>query len=86
MAMSLKQELATYRRELPGFLKEHEGEYVLIKENQVAGFWKTFEEALEAGHDRFALEPFMVRQVQREEPRVAILGHPVFPCRRSAKP
>jgi len=65
MATSLEQELATYRRELPGFLQEHEREYVLIKGDQVAGFWKTIEEALEAEHDRFALEPFMVRPRRR---------------------
>jgi len=77
----LAQELETYNRLKPQFLEEHEGEYVLLKTEQVIGFWKTKEEAMAAAHERFPLQSFMVRQVLREEPVYVIAPHPVVKCR-----
>jgi hypothetical protein len=66
MIMALEKELETYQRELPSLLS-HEGKYVLIHDTQVAGFWDTYEDALQAGYTRFKLTPFLVKRVQGVE-------------------
>jgi hypothetical protein len=64
--MALEKELETYHRELPNMLT-NEGKYVLIHEDDVAGFWDTYEDALQAGYERFGLKPFLVKRVQAVE-------------------
>jgi len=77
--MALEIELATYHSNLPSLL-QHEGKFVVIGGEQVAGFWDTYEDALQAGYDRFGLDPFMVKQVLAVEPVHYISrGTPVCP-------
>ena len=64
----LEREIAAYRARLPEFLKEHEGEFVLIHGEDVLGFWPTFDEALEVGMDRLGQVPMLVKQVLAVEP------------------
>jgi hypothetical protein len=61
----LDQELETYRRELPGLLATHEGDYVLIKGDRVVASWKT--QALDTGEDLLPLQPFVVQKIQHQE-------------------
>jgi hypothetical protein len=70
--MVLDQELETFRRELPRMLAEHPGEYVLIRGDQVAGFWPDEDSAYDAGCDAFGLEPFLVKKVQAHEQPVTL--------------
>lgn len=66
--MALEQEIATYRRELPRLLAEgQEGRFVLIRGNQVAGVWNTFDDACQAGHAQFGLEPFLAQPVDARD-------------------
>ena len=67
--MVLDQEIATYRRELPSLLK-YEGKFVVIKGDEVVGFYDTILEAVGAGYDRFDFDPFLVHQVRAVEPIV----------------
>jgi len=64
--MTLERELETYRREFPRLLRD-EGKFVLVHGDEVAGVYDTEDEAVEAGDDRFGLEPFLVKQVSRSE-------------------
>lgn len=64
--MVLDREMETYRRELPRLLAD-EGKYVLIHGDDVAGIFATDEEAVEAGDERFGLEPFLVHRIARVE-------------------
>ena len=64
----LEREIATYRARLPEFLRDHEDQFVLIRGEEVLGFWPTFDEALEVGYDRFGLVPLLVKKVRAEEP------------------
>jgi hypothetical protein len=76
--MELDRELATFDRELPALLPQHEGEFVLIHGDRVDSFWKTEDEAYAAGCERFGTEPFLVMSVEREEkPLISI--HPIIP-------
>jgi hypothetical protein len=63
----LDRELEVYRRELPRLVREHPGEFVLIRGDEVVGFWESEGQAYEAGCERFGPEPFLVRQVREAE-------------------
>jgi hypothetical protein len=59
--MALEQEFATYRRELRRLLDEgHANRHALIKGDEIISIWDTQRDALQAGHERYGLEPFAV--------------------------
>ena len=77
--MSLDIELQTYLRERPGWVAAGlTGQWVVIHGADVVGFYKSLDEALQAGYDRFGLdELFMARQI-------AEVDHPIHASRRAA--
>jgi hypothetical protein len=76
---SLQQELATYQREKSRLVSESEGKFVLIKGDEVAGVWGTYEDALREGYEQFGLTPFLVKQV-REIDNVCFFTRELAPC------
>ncbi len=57
-----RQERSTFearRAELTG----HEGRYVVIKGEEIAGVWPSYEEAIDGDYDRFGPVPFFVKQI-----------------------
>jgi hypothetical protein len=64
--MALERELETYRKHLPELLGQ-QGKYVLISGDKVDSIWDTQEDALQAGYDRFGLEPFLVKEIAEVE-------------------
>jgi hypothetical protein len=67
---SLANELATFEQERSRLIAAgEEGRWVLIHGNQVVGTWETCGDAVQVGHERFGLEPFLVDRIQTE-PRV----------------
>lgn len=78
--MPLESEIAAYRRELPNLLADgHAGRFALIRGDQLAGVWDTFDDACQAGHDRFGLEPFLAQPIDASD-----LTRP-FPQQHSSK-
>lgn len=69
MAEPLERETRLFEAHLETWRREHLGEVVLLKGDEVVGFFRTLEEAFAEGTRRFGLEPFMVRQV---EPQVMV--------------
>jgi hypothetical protein len=67
-AASLNREQAVYESNLSRRLSDHEGEYVLIKDDQVGGFYESRDEALTAGYTRFGIGPLFLKQVSPSEP------------------
>lgn len=65
--MALEKELETYNAHRDELL-QHEGKFVVIQGNHVAGIWQTYEDALKAGYNEFKLESFMVKQILAVEP------------------
>jgi hypothetical protein len=65
---SLNREQAAYEANLPHWLSEHEGKHVLIKGDEVLGFYETRDEALAAGDAAFGVVPLLVRLVTPSEP------------------
>jgi hypothetical protein len=64
----LYREWNTYRREVRRFLAEgNEGRHVLIKSEEIIGFWDTHDMAMTEGYSRFLGQPFLVHQIQERE-------------------
>lgn len=66
--VSPSREQAEYEANLPRWLQEHEAAHVLIKGDEVIGFYETRDEALTAGYARFGVVPLFVKQVVASEP------------------
>lgn len=64
--MALEMETATYIGRLNELLPD-EGKYVLIHGEEIAGVWETYEDALQAGYQTFALSPFLVKRIEGAE-------------------
>ena len=64
--MARKKELATYQNKLEELLL-HEGKYVLIGNGELGGVWDTYEDALQAGYQKFGLHPFLVKRIEWAE-------------------
>lgn len=75
--MALEKELETYRARLPQ-LHEEQGKFALIQGETLAGIYGTYEDALKAGYEKFALEPFLVKQIQVVE-QVQFISRLVVP-------
>ena len=77
--MSLEKEQSFFEREKSKFLKHHEGQFVLIKEQKVHGFFTTEQEAFEKGIELFGAEEMFIRQVLKEEPKTFIPAFSTIP-------
>lgn len=65
----LECEWETYRREVGSLIAAgHEGEWVLIKGEEVIGCFASRREAIDAGSQRFFRQPILVHQVLSREP------------------
>jgi hypothetical protein len=64
----LRTEIRTYLRELPRLLAEgEEGRHALIKGEEVLSVWDTFEDAYQAGCQRFGFdEAFLAQEIDEE--------------------
>jgi hypothetical protein len=70
-----RQEIATYVRELPRLLEEgHAWRHALIKGDEVLSIWDTQGDAMQAGRERFGLDPICVKTIDpRDIERFAFL-------------
>jgi len=66
--VSLKREQAVYDANLPRWVQEHERAHVLIKGDEVVGFYETRGEALAEGYARFGVVPLFVKAIAASEP------------------
>ena len=67
--LALRPEIITYRRELPRLLNEgQEGRCALIKGDQVLSIWDTFDDAYQAGRERFGFDdPFLAQPIDSRD-------------------
>jgi len=66
-AMALEKELSVYDAHLIELLAS-EGKYVLICGEEISGVFDSYEQALDAGYQKYGLRPFLVKQINRAEP------------------
>jgi len=64
--VALEPELKTYVEKPPELLSDL-GKFVLIHGHSVAGTFAAYEDAIQAGYERFGLKPFLVKQTLVEE-------------------
>ena len=76
--MALEKELAVYHKKLPE-LKESEGKFVLIQEEDLVDIFTSYEDAIKAGYSQFGLEPFLVKQIHALE-QAQFISRFVDPC------
>src|ERR1051325_8222043 len=77
----LRREWDVFRRELPRLLAEgREGEFALLKGEEIIGFYPTQQDAVRAGYARFLSETFMVHEIRTEEPILTLPWY-CWPCR-----
>lgn len=76
----LATELSIFESNKSRWLEEHEGEYVLIKGEEVVGFFEGEFDAARIGFERFGDNvPILVRQITSFDPVLHIKGENV-PC------
>lgn len=63
MDQSLHHEAAVFANHIDEWRKAHLGQVVLVKGDDVIGFYPSLEQAFREGTLRFGLEPFLVRQI-----------------------
>lgn len=64
---ALAGDIATYRARVAEMVEEHEGQYVLIRQGEIIGFFPNRSKATREGYRRFGIVPFLVRKVTPTE-------------------
>ena len=73
--MELERETAVFEANLGKWRDSQLGKFVLIKDEQVLGFFPSLNEAFSDGTQRFGLEPFFVKQITpSDNVNVSLLG------------
>jgi hypothetical protein len=67
-AASLSREAAVFEAHVSRWVVNHEGEHVLIKGEEVVGFYDSRDAALTEGYSRFGVGPLFVKQILPSEP------------------
>jgi hypothetical protein len=65
--MALERELALFAKMKPELLKNHEGKFALIRDEEFLGAYDSVENAYAEGVKRFGREPFLVKKVSEQE-------------------
>lgn len=63
MDQPLQHEAEVFANHIDEWRESHLGQVVLIKGDDVVGFYASLEQAFQEGTSRFGLEPFLVRQI-----------------------
>jgi len=71
--MAFDTERAVYQANLEDLLA-HEGKFVVIKGDTIAGTRDTYEQVLELGYERFGLVPFLVKKIRPTEAQAYAAG------------
>ncbi len=59
----LSKEIETYEKHKNELLKEHRGEYVLIKGDQIINIFESQKDAIKIGIEKFGNSPFLVKKI-----------------------
>jgi len=66
---ALQKELTVFEQHKREWLQNHPGDFVVIADETVAGFYQDYESAFKAGLSKFGIRgSFLVKQVWAEEP------------------
>ena len=65
--MKLEKEYIYYQTNKDKLIREHLGEYTLIKGEEIVGYFSSEKKAYEDGLKRFGNQPFLIEKITREE-------------------
>jgi len=68
----LAQEIKYYYENLAEWLKSQSGKFVVIKDQELIGFYNTFDEALSIGAKKFGLQSFLVRSIEQSQDEINV--------------
>lgn len=68
--MELQQELVYFKSIKEDLLKHDKDKFALIKDRELVNTFTTWEEAFNAGIERFGNVSFLIKQVQEEDEKV----------------
>jgi hypothetical protein len=75
MATPLAQELQLFQKHVQEWREQHLGQFVLIKGNEIVGFYQSLDEAFRAGSGKYGLDEFFIHQiVPDQQVNVTFLG------------
>jgi len=75
MSQPLEREAAVFAENVDEWRRTHLGRFVVIKGEDVVGFYPSLERAFAVGPERFGLEPFLVRSIEpRDVVNVSLFG------------
>ena len=63
----LKEEIATFEAHKQQLVGTSAGKYALVKGNKIVAVYSLEDDAISAGYDFFADEPFLVRRIEAVE-------------------
>jgi hypothetical protein len=69
---AIAEEIATYQARRSEMVRDHNGEFVLIKGNEFVGFFPDESCATREGYGRFGVVPMLVKRITATEPVVYI--------------
>ncbi len=72
MAAPYEQEIAVFGRNLQDWLKEHAGQWVVIRGGQVVDFYSSAREGYLDAMDRFGESPFLLREVTEKRRVISV--------------
>ena len=75
---TLVNESRTYDANVAQWSEAHAGEFVLIRDTEVVGFYATYEQALTEGYSRFGVAPFFVKEISSQG-QAHFISRPVSP-------
>jgi hypothetical protein len=68
----LDKEIDVYNKNLPEWLKANGGKFVAIKDDNVIGFFDTFESALSEAAKRYGLDSYLIRRVVQKQDDIIV--------------
>jgi len=63
----IEKEIGFFSRVKADLLKEHRDQYVLIKGEEILGFFDSKSEAVNAGYRKLGNVPFLTKKIEEEE-------------------
>jgi hypothetical protein len=75
MSGQLERETQVFESHVEEWRRSHLGQFVLIRGDEVIGFYPSLEKAFAVGTGRFGLEPFLVRPiVPKDAVNISLFG------------
>lgn len=65
--MQLKKEYEIYKANLQKMFNDHPNEFVLIKGDKIIDYFKSYEDGLKIGLDKFGNVPFLIKKIEKDE-------------------